>query len=416
MLRMRSTQNPSPPRHLHASDLRALALLVTEATAGITSVAEGVHQSVWRTLGVPGGANKDQTRGLTGLVYQGVHGATQWVGRGVTGALVRLEPLLQKMEGQTEESAQRTAVVAALNGVIGDRLMASNNPLAMSMTLRCQNKILQWASPPVAMDVSGKVLIVIHGLCMNDQQWTAQHGGQTVNHATSLAQALGYTPVYLRYNTGLHVSDNGLTLAEQLEELLQHWPMPLTDISVLSHSMGGLVIRSAMQQASSERLNWPKHLKNIVFLGTPHHGAPLERAGSWVDAILGSMPYSRPFAKLGQLRSAGITDLRYGHVLNGDWHGHDRFQSQPDRRTPVPLPDGVSCFTVAATTAPKRSHLADRLVGDGLVPLLSALGQHDAPARCLQFAPEHQLVVYQTSHLALLSSHRVKDQLLQWLA
>jgi hypothetical protein len=346
------------------------------------------------------------------------------VGAGVASALGRLEPLLQRLEGQAEESPERAAVVAALGGVMGDRLAASNNPLTTPMTLRFQER-LTLDSKALQVDLtlknqlpqaSTKVLLVLHGLCMNDLQWTAQHAGQSINHATALADALGYTPVYLRYNTGLHVSENGQALAAQLEALLQHWPVPLTELSVLAHSMGGLVMRSAVQQACAAGLRWPAHLKNIVFLGTPHHGAPLERAGNWVDVILGSTPYSRPFAKLGQLRSAGVTDLRYGLVLAVDWQGIERFRRKPDTRTPVPLPDRVRCFTVAATTAAKRSCLADRLVGDGLVPLHSALGQHVEPARCLQFAPEHQLIIYRTSHLALLSSPAVTAQLLQWLA
>jgi hypothetical protein len=179
--------------------------------------------------------------------------------------------------------------------------------------------------------------------------------------------------------------------------------------------MGGLVMRSALFYAAEQGLQWPKYVKNIVFLGTPHHGAPLERAGNWVDVMLGSTPYSRPLAKLGQLRSAGVTDLRYGHVLDVDWQGHDRFRRKPDSRQPVPLPEHVACFAVAATLAGKRSHMADRLLGDGLVPLHSALGEHDEPQRCLHFAPDHQLITYRTSHLQLLSSPDVTAQLLQWL-
>jgi hypothetical protein len=162
-------------------------------------------------------------------------------------------------------------------------------------------------------------------------------------------------------------------------------------------------------------MRWPGLLKNIVFLGTPHHGAPLERAGNWIDVILGSTPYSRPFAKLGQLRSAGITDLRYGHALDVDWQGRDRFQRQPDKRQNLPLPEGVACYSVAATTAVKRSALVDRLLGDGLVPLHSALGQHNDPLRTLEFAKSSQLIVYRTNHMALLDSPAVTQQLLQWL-
>jgi pimeloyl-ACP methyl ester carboxylesterase len=409
--------------HLRASDLRALALLVTDATAAVSSIAEGVHQSVWRTLGAPSGATPEQTRGLTKLIYQSINGVSQLVGQGVTAALGRLEPLLLRLEKQGEDSPERVAIIAALNGVMGDRLQASANTLALPMTLRYQ-ELCALVSKGLEVDlsvnqqipnVSPKLLLVLHGLCMSDLQWTSRQHGKYVNHATTLASTLGYTPVYLRYNSGLHVSQNGHLLAAQLEALVQRWPMALTDITVLAHSMGGLLMRSALHVASQSGLQWPQRLKNIVFLGTPHHGSPLERAGNWVDVILGSTPYTRPFAKLGQLRSAGVTDLRYGHVLDADWQGHDRFHRKPDSRTPVPLPQDVNCFAVVATLAAKRSPMADRLTGDGLVPLHSALGQHDEAQRCLHFAPDRQCIAYRTGHLQLLSSPVVLKQLLTWL-
>ncbi|WP_296495473.1 alpha/beta hydrolase [Rhodoferax sp.] len=405
----------TPRHHWRASDLRAITLLATDATTAVTTMAEGVHQSVWRTLGAPGGTSPAQARGLTGLIYRSITGVTHRVGGSITAALTRLEPLLQRIEGQGDESLERAAVLAALNGVMGDRLQASANPLATPMTLRFQNRPLDWAAPPGADQVSGKVLVVIHGLCMNERQWNSQHAGAPVNLAEMLREAEGCTPVYVRYNSGLHVSENGHLLARQLEDLVRCWPVPVTELSVLAHSMGGLVTRSALASVTAKPLAWPGLLKSIVFLGTPHHGSPLERAGNWVDVVLGSTPYSRPFAKLGQLRSAGVTDLRYGLVLDTDWQGIERFRRQPDSRTPVPLPAGVACFAVAATTASKRSPLADRLVGDGLVPLHSALGEHDDPHRCLNFGPDHHYIAYRTGHLALLSSPAVAEQVMTWL-
>jgi hypothetical protein len=185
---------------------------------------------------------------------------------------------------------------------------------------------------------------------------------------------------------------------------------------VLVHSMGGLVTRSAVHSAQQTKAVWLQHLKNIVFLGTPHHGAPLEKAGNWVDIILGSTPYSKPFAKLGQLRSSGVTDLRFGNVLDSDWQGRDRFSRKSDCRTPVPLPEGVTCYAVAATVAAKSSPLAERVVGDGLVPLPSALGQHTDAARNLQFAKASLYIAYRTNHMQLLSSPDVTQQLVTWLS
>ena len=415
---MTPSTSQKPPRHLQPSDLRAAAQLASQATVGVLRITEGVHQAVWRTLGAPPGSQPGRTRGLTGLVYRTVEGAAQLLGQGAQGVLARLEPLLHAADQQPPGSAQREAVLAALNGVMGDRLVASHNPLATPMSLRWKGSALHWQALPPGMQkgVSGKVLLLVHGLCMNDLQWQAGPGTDQVDFGAALAARLGYTPVFLRYNSGQHTSDNGQALALQLEELVRHWPVPLQEITVLAHSMGGLVTRSALAQAQQQALQWPSLLKNIVFLGTPHHGAPLERAGHWVDQLLGATPYSAPFARLGQLRSAGITDLRYGHVLAADWQGRDRFQRSPDRREPVPLPEGVACYTVAATTAAKRSLLADRLLGDGLVPLRSALGQHDDPARTLAFAKPAQWIAYRTHHMDLLHSPAVLQQLERWLA
>ena len=412
---MASKNSNNPLKHLCAADLRGVAQLATQATAGVARIAEGVHQSVWSSMGVPGRA-AGQTGGLTGFVYQAVQGVTQLLGSQVDRLLALLQPALQSADSAAPETPQREAVLAALNGVMGDRLVAANNPLATPMKLRLRGQVLDWQAPPAASAVTGKVLLLVHGLCMNDLQWQREQEAQVFSHGDALAAALGYTPVYLRYNSGLHTSQNGRQLAEQLEQLVAHWPTPLDELSVLVHSMGGLLIRSAVHCATQQGMGWRKPLKNIVFLGTPHHGAPLERAGNWLDVILGSTPYTAPFSRLAQLRSAGVTDLRYGHVLDEDWQGRNRFARSPDRRTPLPLPEGVSCFTVAATLAAKRSLLAERLIGDGLVPLRSALGQHDDARRSLDFAKDAQLVVYRTNHMQLLGSPEVAQQLLRWLA
>ena len=414
-----------PLRYLRASDARAVAQLATQATVGVAHMAEGVHQSVWSTLGASGGKNPGQTGGLTGLIYQSVRSITTLIGKGLDSALNRLEPLFNAADQAAPESSPREAVIAALNGVLGDRLVASGNPLATTMTLRyrkadeAQGAALNWQALPAGFKPTDKVLVIIHGLCMNDLQWQPTNPDTDSDHGAALSKALGYTPVYVRYNTGQHTSINGNLLSEQLEQLVQAWPTPITDLTVLAHSMGGLVTRSALHTAThppGQGLKWPTLMKNIVFLGTPHHGAPLERAGNWIDVILGSTPYSKPFAKLGQLRSAGITDLRYGHVLDADWQGHDRFRRKPDSRKSVPLPEGVACYTVAATTAGKRSLVADRLVGDGLVPLPSGLGLHDDPQHSLKFAKNHQMTAFKMNHMELLHRPEVTEQMVRWLS
>ena len=233
-----------------------------------------------------------------------------------------------------------------------------------------------------------------------------------------LAATLGYSPVYLRYNSGRHISHNGRELAAQLETLLAHWPVPVESICVLAHSMGGLLIRSAVHYGRQGAMQWPEFVRQLVFLGTPHHGAPLERVGTQVHHLLAATPFTASFAVLGRLRSAGITDLRYGNVLDEDWQGRNRFDrhADADLRRSLPLPEGIACFTVAASRAGKQSKLADRLIGDGLVPLHSALGQSHQRHHSLRFGKSSRFVVYRTSHIELLSSPVVAQQLVKWLA
>ncbi|MBT9464375.1 alpha/beta hydrolase [Hydrogenophaga sp.] len=402
-------------RHLRPSDLQAAVRLATQATTGVIGIAEGVHQSVRRKMGLSAGAELDRTGGLTGQIYRGIRGVTAMVGHGLDGALSTLLPILDDPSTHPEPSPGREAVLAALNGVMGDRLQEQANPLVQRMELRLAAQVLPMDRPTQLRErlagASAHLLLLVHGLCMNDTQWL--RGGH--DHGAFLAQAIGCTPVYVRYNSGLHTSINGRELAGQLERLVAQWPK-IESITVLGHSMGGLLARAAVFYGRQMGHHWPAQLKHLIFLGTPHHGAPLERAGHGVDVLLAASPFTLPFTQLGMLRSAGITDLRHGHVVDVDWQGRGRFESAQDHRAPLPLPEGVACFTVAATLAPQRGLLADRLTGDGLVPLRSALGQHDEAARRLVFAKDSQRTVYRTGHLELLSSPVVAQQLVQWLA
>jgi len=131
---------------------------------------------------------------------------------------------------------------------------------------------------------------------------------------------------------------------------------------------------------------------------------------------LGLSPYSAPLARLVKIRSAGITDLRYGNLLDEDWQGIDRFEHSGDRRHPVPLPKGVRCYTIAATTVKKVDNLSHEFLGDGLVPLNSALGRHQDPGLSLSFAKSRQWVGYDMNHWDLLSHAAVYQQMRRWLA
>ncbi len=421
------------PSYLHVSDIQGLAQLATQATLGVADLAEKVQGNVYKAVAAPfgvvgqafvdreAGHSGVKKMGITGLVYGSVKGVTRLAGGAVNALLSRAVPLV----GEQASSPQREAMLSALNGVLGDQLLETANPLLIRMSLRHEGQALPLEKAALAQRLPGataKLLVLVHGLCMNDLQWRSESAAGPHDHGQQLAHALGYTPLYLHYNTGLHISANGRQLAGLLEQLLRAWPQPVQELTLLAHSMGGLVARSACHYAEAAGQAWPAQLKHLVFLGTPHHGAPLERLGSWVDAVLGSNVVTRPFAKIGQVRSAGITDLRHGNVLEADWQDADRFEGAPDTRQVVPLPAGVACHAVAATVAqgdgplaPVREALGRKMLGDGLVPLESALGQHEEPRRSLAFAQESQWIAQGMNHMELLRRPEVTRQLVHWL-
>ena len=401
---------PTTPASRTADDLRGLGRLAIDGVTGVTDLVEAMHAAVTHLPAVIGKPAPATTTGLTGFVYRSVRGVTRLVGTGVDSSLARLAPLL----GDGDPSPQREAVLAAMNGVLGDHLEASRNPLAIPLRFRQQGQPLPLTRKALAArlpQATGKLLVLVHGLCMNDLQWN--YAGH--DHGQALQNDLGYTPVYLHYNTGRHISSNGQELAGQLEALAQAWPVPLEEIVLLCHSMGGLVVRSALDEAFAGGLAWSELPVRTVFLGTPHHGAPLERAGSWVDMLIGISPYSAPFVRLGKIRSAGIQDLRHGNLRDADWQDRDS-NGLADGRTPMPLPKQVRAYAVAVSTQEEgKDGDPGSLRGDGLVPVASALGQHKDRDFDLRISKARQWVGYGINHLELLGSDAVYQRIKRWL-
>jgi pimeloyl-ACP methyl ester carboxylesterase len=381
---------PNKPRS-HVEDLRGASRLAVEATRGVTALVEAMHATIASGPASLGQPLAGPARAATGLAYGAVRGVASLVGAGIDLALTQLAPRL----GSSAPGAERDAVIAAINGVLGDYLHETGNPLAIEMRLRHEG------AP------GGKLLVLVHGSSMTDRHWL--QGGH--DHGAALARDLGYTPIYLQYNSGLHISSNGRAFADQLERLVAAWPVAIDDLVVIGHSMGGLVARSACHAGADHA--WRARLRALITLGSPHHGAPLERAGNWIDVLLGISRYSAPLARLGKIRSAGVTDLRYGNVLDEHWHARDRFEHRADDRTPLALPTGVRCFAIAATRSPAPGA---RPRSDGLVPVDSALGIHATPALTLGFPDAHRSIAYATSHVQLLGSAAVYDTLRTWLS
>jgi len=320
--------------------------------------------------------------------------------RSAAGAL-RLLPLQADIR---QSHALALPVLSVANGVLGDKLERWRSPLMLGMTLRdSDSEMLAWSE--LAESPKARVVLFLHGLCLSEREW------QTPAQHDFLAPLLrqGWRAGWLRYNSGRNIWRNGADLAEWLEEALA--AHPVRELVLVGHSMGGLLIRSAFEHAEVQGHAWPDKISRAAYLGTPHQGAPLERAGNWANAILSHSPYTQPFMRLGNIRSVAIKDLRFGLITEAESEAVSDTAHHDHRELAVPLPAHVRHFLLAGSI---NDDTARNWIGDGLVPVSSALGDHADPALVLDAPDLTQVELQNVDHMALLSDVRVWDALADW--
>jgi pimeloyl-ACP methyl ester carboxylesterase len=280
-------------------------------------------------------------------------------------------------------------VQSVLNGAFGHLFDGRRGAFALPMSLR----------RPPSREPAERTLVFLHGLCMNERAWV---GPAHAAFARWARETLAAEVAYLRYNTGLRISSNGAALAALLER------EALTgELVLVGHSMGGLVARSALHQARERGMRWPGRLRGLACLGTPHEGASLERLGNHANRLLELSPWTRPFMRLGELRSDGIRDLRFGHLLDEDWRDRPRDDTRP-AWSAAPWPDDVDHLLVAAV---RRGGADADPIGDWLVSVGSAWARNAHPT-----ASARRELVRGLDHIGLLADERVYGLLRSWLA
>jgi hypothetical protein len=407
------------------ADVRAAIALAGRGVAAATTMIRDVHVALARrafTLsGPPAKPVQLMHDAISTTVYAAVGGGAR-AAAAATGLAVAARAATDPAYLPLSQRPRGNVVIGAINGAWGDWLDRTRSPLALAMTVRHDHRDVALTTDAVAQaypDATGDVAVWLHGLCESDIAWrlkaTDHYGDAASTHGARLQNECGLTPVYLRYNTGLHISHNGRELDRLLTDLVAAWPVPVTRLTLIGHSMGGLVIRSAGLVGCESESPWVPLVKRVVYLGAPHLGAPLEVGANRAARALRRLPETKPLADALASRSVGIKDLRYGDVRDVDWAEVTDWEAhRPEPSECAPLLAEADHYFIGATIGQRHDTPVARILGDALVPFASASGT--GRGRTLGLDVDRGRHLGGLHHFDLLNHPRVYAVLRDWLA
>lgn len=382
-----------PPPETGVSDAAKVA--VQETTARVKEMHQAIADQSFDVLtriplvAGPAALVRAAHDAIAGGVYAAIHHGSG----GLLGAAAMVERSLPDHPGEQPPGQVTRSVRSALNAAFGDHLAQTGNVLAIAMGIHQHGMpvAIERTALAAAFPSAGRRLCVfIHGLAFDEDCWRPTGTGE-IDFGRELASGFGYVPLYLRYNTGLAIADNGARLAALLEELVAAWPEPVDDLLLIGHSMGGLVARQACDLAATGDRNWPQLTSMLICLGSPHLGSPVERLGHAVNTTLDQHRVTAPLGKIAARRSQGVKDLRHGP------------RSSPE------TPHAIALRFLGGTLTDDVDHPLAAWFGDGLVTMGSAT---DHPVT----GDVKSARIGGIAHMALLTEPRVFAQIRDWLA
>lgn len=360
---------------------------------------EGMHRAVFDRVSSLVGPAVAPVAVVHDAVSRTVYGSLR-LGTRVLGRGLDATPL-----SRTTLSEDAAAVV---NGFYGDDPGPFERGLRSPMGLRTADGVeLRFEGLSDAYPEAGpRVAILVHGLAETERCWRDRPEAPGLRSA--IDRTTGASALAVRYNSGLRISDNGAALSELVDQLCSNWPVAIESITLIGHSMGGLVLRSAVLEAVESGRAWTGVLERIVTLGTPHGGAPMEKFVNVLAWGLSKVPESRPLARLLNRRSVGVKDLRFGAVSPSDWAGFDADALLTDTVGAHAVPPGVAVHFVAGVVTDDPAHPVGIVAGDLLVRQKSAGGGG-------KLEPDDLRVLGGLHHFDLLHHPEVITQVTSWI-
>lgn len=356
------------------------------------AVAGRVHRTIDAAIGVRTPAHAAHLA-IAGGVFTGIDKGLQATSRSLAAAD------RAGVGGRLEEGPRGRFVVSALNGIFGDRIHERHPELAITMAVRLEGRDVALDRSHLSEafpDATPDLVVFVHGLSESEHYWD-RRGDQTGgSYGDRLRREAGWTPIFLRINSGLSLSENGIAMAALMDELVAAWPTGVRRVALVGHSMGGLIARAACAVVSDADTHWNELVSDVVTLGTPHLGAPIARALTAGSKGLSLLPESAPFGRFLDHRAVSILDLRNG--LPRD------VQHLPRARYHL----------VAATLTQSHRHPVAEIAGDMLVRYPSAIGR---PRRGPEMFPGADVLhVPGAGHFDLLNHDDVYAAIRAWLS
>jgi triacylglycerol lipase len=411
-------------------------LLELSVDRGVTAV-EGVHRSLSKThFGIASTVHGAQD--VSQLVHQlermgssGIYSAVRLVNRGVgvlaQTAVTVLEASHEKKTAESDlkegESVDYNAsdlhpLLPILNGVVGDLLQVRDNELAISMEFIYENRTLSLSKDELSKVFPRhkplKLCLLLHGLVADEKIWRFPEDPHH-SYGTLLEKEMGYTPVYVRYNSGLHISHNAKAFSKMLEQFVSNLNRPVEEIVLIGHSMGGLVLRAAGWYGAKKDHKWIHKTSKMIYIASPHHGAPMEKIGHLLCRVFKEipLPYIQLAAQIGELRSAGIKDLRFGYLTDQEWQLQDPGALLRSNKAAIPLLLGVEHYAASGSLTSNPDNPVSLILGDAIVRASSAKGISSSENISIPFC---QICEFPgIGHLKIAHHPKVYEQIKVWL-
>lgn len=376
-------------------------------------------------LGLSSESVRAVNQGVRTIAHAGLGRADSAPGNSSVPAETRSMPAPMRSDQQKNPRFIEDTLLGVVNGIVGDHVRTRDNDLDLGMTLRLDDRYFTAEDANEVLDgvATPKVALFVHGLAATETCWVMgaerAWGAPDQHFGIRLREDLGYTPIFVRYNSGLHISENGRALAAMMERLYENYPGRLERLAIIGHSLGGLVARSATHYASlgsGGRPAWLDALKHVITVGTPHFGSPLAQAGHTLTAAMGAIetPATQVIASVSRLRSAAIKDLKEGYLVDEDWQTHDPDAWLSAARSDIGFLTGVTYVFIGASVSANPESPLGHLVGDVLVRLSSSTHAH-VDHRRASFAIERP-VLGGLNHLQIQNDPQVYEQIRLHLA